>query len=164
MRKGFVETATVIVLISLIASLASMGVATNSFMNVIGMQADSNDAERVEESIANPVRDVCVEGDGADREPTFSSSSKINVTFASEGDASENLENDPENDQVVVATKYDSATMIWEDSDVIPDCEIRYTGVPEYLNYTQYTFEEGEDYVLEIENQGGSEVYVDVSS
>ncbi|WEL23897.1 hypothetical protein [Candidatus Nanohalovita haloferacivicina] len=135
MHKGLAASATVFTLLGLMATVSSISVGVGSLQNVLGMSATSNDAQKLEEQVFLPTRNVCVQGSSADqRSNTFQLSSKMNVTLVSE-------EDDPDNDQKFRATKVQDSTLLAE-SDYIASCNIQFHSGPRL----HHVFEKSEPY------------------
>lgn len=142
-RKGIATTATVFVLLALIGNVATLSVAIGGFQDVLGMNANSNAAETIENKIVTPVRQSCYQGTNADeRTPTFTLSSKVNVSLVSE-------ENDPLNDQSIRAILVDESAQL-VNSEPIGDCVIEFSESPKDYR----VFEKEEPYQLTINNAG----------
>lgn len=142
-RKGIATTATVFVLLALIGNVATLSVAIGGFQDVLGMNANSNAAETIENKIVTPVRQACYQGTNADeRTPTFTLSSKVNVSLVSE-------ENDPLNDQSIRAILVDESAQL-VNSEPIGDCVIEFSESPKDYR----VFEKEEPYQLTINNAG----------
>lgn len=143
MRKGLAETATVMVLLALIGNVAALSVSIGGFQDVLGMGADSNAADKIEERIITPLRQVCYQGTNADeRTPTFTLSSTVNVSLVSE-------DNNPLNDQSIRGVLVDENAQL-VDTDPIENCVIEFSESPEHYR----VFEEGTPYELTITNSG----------
>ncbi|MFB6199323.1 MAG: hypothetical protein ABEJ83_00465 [Candidatus Nanohaloarchaea archaeon] len=132
----------VLVLIALIGNIALLSTGLGGFKSIIGMNAQSNDAEELREKLYIPVRNVCVQGTSADNRTTsLTLSNKINVTLVSE-------ERDPTKDQKVRATLVESSAQLFQ-TEKIPDCVIEFDS-----GGLHQVFEEEDSYKLEITNQG----------
>lgn len=143
MRKGLAETATVMVLLALIGNVAALSVSIGGFQDVLGMSADSNAADKIEERIVAPIRQACYQGTNADeRTPAFTLSSTVNVSLVSE-------EGDPLNDQSIRGILVDENAQL-VDTDPIENCVIEFSQSPEDYR----VFEEGTPYELTIDNAG----------
>lgn len=143
MRKGMAETATIMVLLALMANIAGISVALGGFQDVLGMGADSNDGNRIESNIVNPVRSVCVQGTNADeRVNAFTLSSKINVTLVSE-------ENDALNEQEIRGILVEESAQL-VNSEPIENCAIAFGSAPDDYR----VFEEGQPYEITVNNAG----------
>lgn len=135
MHKGLAASATVFTLLGLMATISSISVGVGSLQNVLGMSATSNDAQKLEEQVFVPTRNVCVQGSSADeRSNTFQLSSKMNVSLTSE-------EQDPDNDQKFTALKVGDSTLLAE-SDYITSCNIQFNSGPALYK----VFEKSEPY------------------
>lgn len=143
MRKGMAETATVMVLLALIGNVAALSVSIGGFQDVLGMNADSNAADKIEERIVTPVRQACYQGTDADeRTPAFTLSSTVNISLVSE-------ENDPLNDQSIRGILVDDNAQL-VNTEPIEDCVIAFSEPPN----DSRVFEEGTPYELTIDNAG----------
>lgn len=143
MRKGLAESATVMVLLALIGNVAVLSVSIGGFQDVLGIGADSNAADKIEESIVTPVREACYQGTTADeRTRAFTLSSTVNISLVSEG-------NDPLNDQSIRGTLVDENSQL-VNTDTIQDCVIEFSQSPEGYR----VFEQGTAYELTIDNSG----------
>lgn len=143
LRKGMAETATVMVLLALIGNVAALSVSIGGFQDVLGISADSNAADKIEQRIVTPIREACYQGTNADeRTPVFTLSSKVNVSLVSE-------DNEAVNDQSIRAILVDENAQL-VDTEPIEDCVIEFSQSPEDYRI----FEEGTPYELTIDNEG----------
>ena len=142
LRKGMAETATVMVLLALIGNVAVLSVGIGGFKDVLGMGADGNAGDKIEEEFLAPVRTVCIQGTTADnRIQAFTLSSTINVTLVSE-------DNDALKDQSIRALLVDENAQLLN-SEPIEDCVIEFDQTPSRYR----VFEESEPYKLNITNE-----------
>lgn len=140
--KGAVETMTVMVLISLIGTVALLSVGVGGFKDVLGMTAQSNDAEALKNKLYIPVRNVCIQGTTAKKRVTsFTLSKKAKVVLVSE-------ERDPVKDQRVRAVLVEEGAQLFQ-TEKISDCVIKFGD-----GSVQHVFKKGDPYKLEITNQG----------
>lgn len=145
LRNGMAETATVMVLLALIANTAILSVAIGGFQDVLGMSSQNSDVTKLEERFMTPVRTVCVQGTNADqRTNTFTVSSEVNITLVSEG-------NDAANDQSIrIISTEDNAQL--SESEPIENCFIEFGSGADGERF--HVFEAEQPYEITVDNAG----------